>query len=53
MPTKAVVFDAYGTLYDIQPVADVTEDAFPGYGETPAIESGPLALHKTGAVSAR
>jgi 2-haloacid dehalogenase len=30
---KAVVFDAYGTLYDIQSVADVTEDAFPGYGE--------------------
>jgi 2-haloacid dehalogenase len=29
---KAVVFDAYGTLYDIQSVADVTEDAFPGYG---------------------
>jgi 2-haloacid dehalogenase len=30
---KAVVFDAYGTLYDIQSVADVTEQAFPGYGE--------------------
>jgi 2-haloacid dehalogenase len=30
---KAVVFDAYGTLYDIQSVAGVTEDAFPGYGE--------------------
>jgi 2-haloacid dehalogenase len=30
---KAVVFDAYGTLYDIQSVADITEDAFPGYGE--------------------
>jgi 2-haloacid dehalogenase len=30
---KAVVFDAYGTLYDIQSVADVTEEAFPGYGE--------------------
>jgi 2-haloacid dehalogenase len=30
---KAIVFDAYGTLYDIQSVADVTEDAFPGYGE--------------------
>jgi 2-haloacid dehalogenase len=30
---KAVVFDAYGTLYDIQSVASVTEDAFPGYGE--------------------
>jgi 2-haloacid dehalogenase len=30
---KAVVFDAYGTLYDIQSVAAVTERAFPGYGE--------------------
>jgi 2-haloacid dehalogenase len=30
---KAVVFDAYGTLYDIQSVATVTEQAFPGYGE--------------------
>src|SRR3954471_6313145 len=30
---KAVVFDAYGTLYDIQSVASVTEAAFPGYGE--------------------
>ena len=28
---KAVVFDAYGTLYDIQSVASVTEQAFPGY----------------------
>jgi 2-haloacid dehalogenase len=30
---RAIVFDAYGTLYDIQSVADVTEQAFPGYGE--------------------
>jgi 2-haloacid dehalogenase len=30
---KAVVFDAYGTLYDIQSVAAITEGAFPGYGE--------------------
>jgi 2-haloacid dehalogenase len=30
---KAVVFDAYGTLYDIQSVAAVTEQAFPGHGE--------------------
>jgi 2-haloacid dehalogenase len=29
---KAIVFDAYGTLYDVQSVADVTEEAFPGYG---------------------
>ena len=33
MSIKAVVFDAYGTLYDVQSVADVTEEAFPGYGE--------------------
>jgi 2-haloacid dehalogenase len=30
---KAVVFDAYGTLYDVQSVASVTEETFPGYGE--------------------
>jgi 2-haloacid dehalogenase len=33
MTIQAVVFDAYGTLYDIQSVAAVTEEAFPGYGE--------------------
>jgi 2-haloacid dehalogenase len=33
MTIEAVVFDAYGTLYDIQSVAAVTEQAFPGYGE--------------------
>ena len=33
MTLKAVVFDAYGTLYDIQSVADITEEAFPGYGD--------------------
>ena len=26
MTIKAVVFDAYGTLYDIQSVAEITED---------------------------
>jgi 2-haloacid dehalogenase len=30
---KAIVFDAYGTLYDIQSVANITDEAFPGYGE--------------------
>jgi 2-haloacid dehalogenase len=30
---QAVVFDAYGTLYDVQSVAAITEQAFPGYGE--------------------
>jgi 2-haloacid dehalogenase len=30
---KAIVFDAYGTLYDIQSVAAVTEQEFPGYGD--------------------
>ena len=33
MSIEAVVFDAYGTLYDIQSVAAVTEETFPGYGE--------------------
>jgi 2-haloacid dehalogenase len=33
MTIKAVVFDAYGTLFDIQSVASITEQAFPGYGE--------------------
>ena len=33
MTIKAVVFDAYGTLYDTQSVATITEEAFPGYGE--------------------
>ena len=33
MSIKAVVFDAYGTLYDTQSVASVTEQTFPGYGE--------------------
>ena len=33
MTIKAVVFDAYGTLYDIQSVAAITDKAFPGYGE--------------------
>jgi 2-haloacid dehalogenase len=30
---KAVVFDAYGTLYDVQSVAEVSEEMFPGYGD--------------------
>jgi 2-haloacid dehalogenase len=30
---KAVVFDAYGTLYDVQSVGEITEEAFPGYGD--------------------
>jgi 2-haloacid dehalogenase len=33
MKLKAIVFDAYGTLYDIQSVASVTERCFPSYGE--------------------
>lgn len=28
------VFDAYGTLYDVNSVATATEEAFPGYGDT-------------------
>jgi 2-haloacid dehalogenase len=30
---KAIVFDAYGTLYDVQSVAAITDAAFPGQGE--------------------
>jgi 2-haloacid dehalogenase len=33
MTFKAIVFDAYGTLYDVQSVAAITEEAFPGYGD--------------------
>jgi len=33
MTIKAVVFDAYGTLYDVQSVAGAAEAAFPGHGE--------------------
>jgi 2-haloacid dehalogenase len=33
MTIKAMVFDAYGTLFDVQSVAAVTEAAFPGHGE--------------------
>jgi 2-haloacid dehalogenase len=33
MTINAVVFDAYGTLYDVQSVAAVTEQTFPGHGE--------------------
>jgi len=33
MTIKAVVFDAYGTLYDNQSVRAVANDVFPGYGD--------------------
>ena len=33
MTVKAVVFDAYGTLYDVQSVARATDEAFPGHGD--------------------
>lgn len=33
MSIKALVFDAYGTLYDVQTVSAVTDEAFPGYGD--------------------
>lgn len=32
MTIKALVFDAYGTLFDVQSVAGVTDRAFPGHG---------------------
>ena len=34
MTVKAVVFDAYGTLYDVHSVARATNEAFPGHGDT-------------------
>jgi len=33
MTIKALVFDAYGTLYDVQSVRTAADEAFPGYGE--------------------
>ncbi len=33
MTIKAVVFDAYGTLFDVQSVAAITEETFPGHGD--------------------
>ncbi len=33
MSRKTFVFDAYGTLYDVQSVAGITDAAFPGRGE--------------------
>lgn len=33
MAIKALVFDAYGTLYDVQSVTAITDAAYPGYGE--------------------
>jgi 2-haloacid dehalogenase len=33
MTIKAIVFDAYGTLYDTQSVVKVTDAAFPGQGD--------------------
>jgi 2-haloacid dehalogenase len=33
MAIKAFVFDAYGTLYDVQSIGAATEAAFPGHGD--------------------
>ena len=33
MTIEAIVFDAYGTLYDVQSVQKVIDAAFPGHGE--------------------
>ena len=48
---KTVVFDAYGALFDIQPVASITEESFPGYGEIvtqiwPIKQLAPLTMFK-------
>ena len=32
-PTRAIVFDLYGTLYDVHSVARVCEDAYPARGD--------------------
>lgn len=32
-PIKAVVFDAYGTLFDVHSVASLAEQLFPGHGD--------------------
>lgn len=32
MTIKAIIFDAYGTLFDVESVAAATEAAFPGHG---------------------
>ncbi len=32
-PPQAVLFDAYGTLFDVYSVADLAEDMFPGQGQ--------------------
>ena len=34
MTIQAIVFDAYGTLYDVQSVAKAIEAAFPSHGDT-------------------
>ncbi len=33
MPIKSVVFDAYGTLYDVQSVTSVIDDTYPEYSD--------------------
>jgi 2-haloacid dehalogenase len=40
MTIKAVVFDAYGTLYDVQSVAAVTDTAFPVTANSSARSGG-------------
>ena len=32
-PLRAVLFDAYGTLFDVYSVALLAEQLFPGFGE--------------------
>src|SRR5258708_8780251 len=38
LPVKALVFDAYGTLFDVQSVISAVNDKFPGQG--PAFSAG-------------
>ena len=32
-PPRAVLFDAYGTLFDVYSVAQLAEELFPGHGQ--------------------
>ncbi len=33
LPVKVIIFDAYGTLFDVYSISQVAEEIFPGHGE--------------------
>ena len=41
---RAVLFDAYGTLFDVYSVSLLAEQLFPGFGERPGIRLQPPLL---------